>query len=522
MLAQPQNLSTAPRSSHVLGAIDIGSNAIRLAVAQILPDGQIELLEHLQRPVRLGHDTFRRSRLSLESLRSAVNILRDYRRVLELYQALRVRAVATSAVREATNADAFLDRVSMATGLEVEIISTAEESRLTLSAVYHNLGESFFQPSEKVLVVEVGGGSTLLTVLQGRVVENFRSARLGSIRMRELLGLYEESPSQAAPLLRRYIAKVISALEGTIDLRSITRFVAVGADARFAAREAGSPSPLPSVHIVTNHQLEQLVDQCQVLSVEDLSRRYALPLAEAETIVPALLVYQNLLEKTGASHIYVSFISMRDGLILELARDILGTEDPFLGESVLHAAEAVARRYRVDLSHALMVRDLSVRIFSLLEEELRLNKRERLLLEVAALLHEVGGFVSSQAHHKHSFYIISNTEIFGLNRLETQIVAHVARYHRRSGPKPPHVEYAALPVSARMVINKLAAILRVADALSRVQLPPNKQLRLRKTRDELLITVPGPVDRLLERHAIALKGSLFEEIFGLKIRLEED
>lgn len=521
MFGQVASFSAGTPSPHVLAAIDIGSNSIRLAVAQILPNGQIEMLEHLQRAVRLGHDTFRRNRLSLESLRSSVNILRDFRRVLELYQASRIRAVATSAVREAANADAFLDRVSMATGLEVEIIGTAEESRLTLSAVYHSLGESFFQPSERVLVVEVGGGSTLLTVLHGRVVQNFRSARLGSIRMRELLGLYEENPGQAAAVLRRYIAKVIKALEGTVDFRSISKFVAVGADARFAAREAGTPSSLPSVHVVTAPALAQLVDKCQFATVEELSRRYALPLAEAETIVPALLVYQRLLEQTGANEIHVSFVSMRDGLILELAHDVLGKEDPFLAESVLHAAEAIAERYRVDIAHAQAVRDLCVQIFSVLQEEHRLGRRERLLLEVAALLHEVGGFVSSQAHHKHSYYIISNTEIFGLNRLETAIVAHVARYHRRSGPKPSHLEYSALPVSARMVINKLAAILRIADALSRVQLPPSNQLGINKKRDELVITVPGPVDRLLERRAIALKGSLFEEIFGLRIRVEE-
>lgn len=515
------NSSLTGQSPHVVGAIDIGSNAIRLAVAQVLASGEIEMLEHLQRAVRLGHDTFRRNRLSPESLRSAVNILRDFRRVLELYQVGRLRAVATSAIREAVNADAFLDRVSMATGLEVEVIGTAEESRLTLSAVFKCLGEAFFHENDRILVAEVGGGSTLLTVLEGRAVRSFRSARLGSIRMQELLGLYEENPGQAGALLRRYIAKVVSALEGMIDFRSINKVVAVGADARFAAREVGTPWMPPNVYVVSAVDLAELVDRCQSATVEELSRRHALPLAEAETIVPSLLVYQKLLAQTNAEQMYVVFVSMRDGLILELAREMLGREDPFLNQSVLHAAETIAERYRVDINHARSVRDLCVQIFGVLQDAHRLGLRERLLLEVAAILHEVGGFVSSQAHHKHSFYIISNTEIFGLNRLETQIVAHVARYHRRSGPKPSHVEYMALPLSARMTINKLAAMLRVADALSRVQLGPDHQLAIRKTREELVITVPGPIDRLLERRAMALKGSLFEEIFGLRIRLEE-
>ena len=513
--------SNPNQSPQTLAAIDIGSNAIRLAVAQVLPGGEVEMLEHLQRAVRLGHDTFRRGKLSPESLRSAVNILRDFRRVLELYQARRVRAVATSAVREATNADAFLDRVSMATGLHVEIIGTAEESCLMVSAVCHSLGDEFFRDRERLLVVEVGGGSTLLTVLEGRTVHNFRSARLGSIRMQELLGVTEEPRLHAGALLRRYIAKVVAALEGTVDFTGIGKLIAVGADARFAAREVGSPTSFSQLYCVPAAALAQLVERCQPLSVERLSREYALPLAEAETIVPALLVYQQLLNRVGSPEMFVSFVSMRDGLILDLARELLGQEDPFLAEGVRRAAEAIAARYGADLQHARTVRDLCVRIFTELQSEHQLGYRERLLLEVAALLHEIGGFVSSQAHHKHSFYLISNTEIFGLNRLETQIVAHVARYHRRSGPKPSHLEYMALPESARMIINKLAAILRVADALSRVQLPRETQLGIKRLRDELVITVPSPVDRLLERQTMAFKGGLFEEIFGLRIRLEE-
>jgi exopolyphosphatase/guanosine-5'-triphosphate,3'-diphosphate pyrophosphatase len=513
--------SIAAQSPNTLAAVDIGSNAIRLAVAQVLPSGEVEMLEHLQRGVRLGHDTFRRGKLSPESLRSAVNILRDFRRVLELYQARRVRAVATSAVREATNADAFLDRVSMATGLHVEIIGTAEESRLMVSAVCHSLGETFFQHGERLLVAEVGGGSTLLTVLQGRTVQNFRSARLGSIRMQELLGVSEEPSMHTAALLRRYIAKVVAALEGTLDFTGIRKMIALGADARFAAREVGSPTEFGQLYCVPAEGLGRLVEKCQSLSIEQLSREYALPLAEAETIVPALLVYQQLLNRVRCPEIFVSFVSMRDGLILDLARELLGKEDPSLAEGVLRAAEAIALRYGADLQHARIVRSLCVRIFTELQSEHRLGYRDRLLLEVAALLHEIGGFVSSQAHHKHSFYLISNTEIFGLNRLETQIVAHVARYHRRSGPKPSHLEYMSLPESARMTVNKLAAILRIADALSRVQLPRETQLGIKRVRDELVITVPSPVDRLLERQAMAFKAGLFEEIFGLRIRLEE-
>ena len=223
---------------------------------------------------------------------------------------------------------------------------------------------------------------------------------------------------------------------------------------------------------------------------------------------------------TQATQMIVSHVSMRDGLLLELARDVAGQEDRAMLEGVIHSAVAVAQKYRVDMTHARLVADLSVRLFDELAAEHGLGSRQRLLLEAAGLLHEVGGFVSSRSHHKHSCYLIANSEIFGLNRTEIAIVAQVARYHRRSGPKPSHAEYVALPRETRVTVNKLAALLRVADALARGHIHSAAELRFERQGDDLVIFIPGIADLLLEERAIAGKGDLFEDIYGMKVRLE--
>ena len=164
--------------------------------------------------------------------------------------------------------------------------------------------------------------------------------------------------------------------------------------------------------------------------------------------------------------------------------------------------------------------DLAVRLFDELHAEHGLGPRHRLLLQVAGLLHEVGGFVSSRSHHKHSYYLIANSEIFGLNRDEIAVVAHVARYHRRSGPKPSHPEYMALPRETRVTVNKLAALLRVADALARGHVRHARDLRFERQGDDLVVCIPGVADVLLEERAIAGKGDMFEDIYGMKVRLE--
>jgi exopolyphosphatase/guanosine-5'-triphosphate,3'-diphosphate pyrophosphatase len=508
-------------AAKTVAAIDIGSNSLRMVIAEVLPDGRIEGLERLQRAVRLGQDTFRRGRLGGQSMRASTAVLKDYRELLKLYQVERVRAVATSAVREASNADTFLDRVFMATGLHVEVIDTSEESRLTVSAVRQALAGMLRENDERTLIVDVGGGNTLLTMLQGDEILTSQSLRLGSIRLQEVLSTSEDPPQRSAELLRCHIANVISTMQGPLPLDDIGSFVAVGGDARFAAREIGKPTASEDLVSVDVGEFDHLVDRCECYTAEELSKRHGIPFAEAETLNPALLIYQILLHKTRHERMIVSQASMRDGLLLQLAREVTGQEDEALLAGVIHSATAIAQKYRVDMDHSRTVAELSVRLFDELQADHGLEPRYRLLLRVAALLHEVGGFVSNRSHHKHSEYLIANSEIFGLNRHEITLVAQIARYHRRSVPRASHPAYMALPRESRVVVNKLAALLRVADALSRSRARKTADFRIERQGDELILGVPGDTHLLLEQRSVAAKGDLFEDIYGMKVRVEQ-
>jgi exopolyphosphatase/guanosine-5'-triphosphate,3'-diphosphate pyrophosphatase len=513
------------RESHapaqVVAGVDIGSNAIRLVVAEVLPDGSIEVLENLQKGIRLGQDAFRRGRLSGPTMRAAVGILREFRRILDTYRPMHLRAVATSAVREAGNSDVFLDRILMATGLEVEVLDTAEESRLTVAGVRRHLGPDLRSKRGLLLVAHVGGGSTLLTVLsQGEIVES-QSLPMGSIRMREGLLNGSEPPPQAAEMLRQQISNVLNATQSGVPLDRIETFIAIGGDARFVARRIGKPVGSEGLFVVPRGPFEKLVRQCERQTVEEQARTFGLEFPDAETLTPALMVYRALLDSTQAGELYVSQVSMRNGLLLDLASRVTGKEDEALAKGIVRSAQAVARKYRVDRRHAQSVGDLALRLFDELVPEHGMSPRHRLLLRVAALLHEVGGFVSNRSHHKHSYYLIANAEIFGLSREEHILVAHVARYHRRAVPQPTHLEYMALPRDKRILVSKLAALLRVADALDRAHTAHVRDFRCERLNDELLLNIPGVSDLTLERQAVAQKSDLFTDIFGLKVRVEE-
>ncbi len=509
-----------PPKATTVAAIDLGSNSFRMVIAEVLPDGRVEVVERLQRAVRLGQDTFRRGRLGGQSMRAAVGVLRDYRQLLKLYSVERIRAVATSAVREASNSDNFLDRIFMATGIQVEVISTSQESRLTTSAVHQAVGDALAVDRGDVMIADVGGGSTLLTVLDEGKLAASQSLRLGSIRLQEMLLTSEETPARSAELLRQHIANETASLKASLPLDAVRSFVAVGGDARFVAREIGKPTASEELAIVDPAEFDKLVRRCIRLTPEELGKRHGMTFAEAETLNPALLVYQSMLRKTKAEQMAVSYVSMRDGLLLELARDVTGEEDRVLLDSAIDSATAIGEKYRIDMEHARHVADLSVRLFDELQTDHGLGARHRLLLRVAGLLHEVGGFVSNRAHHKHSYYLISNAEIFGLGPDEIMTVAQVARYHRRSPPKRSHVEFMALPRETRVAVSKLAAVLRMADALIRGHARLAADFRFERRGDELTIYLPGAADLLLEHRAVASKGDLLEDIYGIKVRLE--
>ncbi len=510
-----------PADSTPVAVVDIGSNSIRMAVAEVTAEGDVRVLERTQRAVHLGQDTFVSGRLSTRTMNAAISILSDFRKIMDTYMVRQVRVVATSAVREAANADAFLDRIFMSTDMDVEVISTSEESRLKVAAVRQALRSAPNISFHNALVVEIGGGTALLTLLHEGEIVTSESHRMGSIRLQEALSISAESADKAADLIRQQIAGMLAAISASLPLDSVETFFAVGGDARFAARQVGKATQSPDLYLIKPKRFDRLVGRCERRSVEEITREYQLTHAAAETLVPALLVYQALIHETAARQIVASYTSMRDGLLLDMAHSVMGLEDEELTRGVIRSARAICEKYRCDPGHVMHVADLAVELFDQLQEEHGLARRHRLLLRVAAMLHEVGSFVSGRAHHKHTYYLISNAEVFGLNGEELETVALVGRYHRRSCPKQSHPEYTALSRSKRVVVSKLAAMLRVADALDRGHAQNVNEFHVERQGDELVIFVHGATDLTLERRAMERKADLFEDIYGMRVRLEE-
>ncbi len=501
----------------LIGVIDIGSNMIRMEIAQILPDGTIETIEHLQRAVHLGQDTFVKGRLGRKTIRAAILILRDFKAKLDEYGVTVCRTVATSSVREALNAETFIDRVLISTGLEVQVIDSAEESRLTVSAVQDEVEQDEELLSKYTLITEVGGGSTVLTVMHQNQIVASQSLGLGSIRLKEVLIDGQESHTQATEMIRNEITNVLSAIEKLIPFKKIVNFIAVGGDARFLANRKGAHCDAYGLSSVPRKQLDRFVTENLEFTPDQLASRYNLSFADAESLNPAMMILQSLVHATRAKEILISQVSMRHGLLRNTALELRGEEDKMLIQAATRSALAVAEKYQLDIDHASKLADLSLELFDVLKSEHGLGSRERLLLHAAALLHETGTFISGRAYHKHSYYIISNTEIFGLSQKDVVLVAHIARYHRRARPKITHEDYMNLSQSRRIVVNKLASIFRMATAFELKRNEFITDYKAHVQEDDFVITLPAQADTMLVQRRLRVKSDMFRDVYGLNI-----
>jgi exopolyphosphatase/guanosine-5'-triphosphate,3'-diphosphate pyrophosphatase len=509
----------APRPVAVL---DLGASAIRLVVAEITPGKPTRILEEASRGVLLGKDTFASGRLGAPTVEATLKALEGFRSIMDSYGVARYRAVATSAVREAQNRDTFLDRVRLRTGIEVEIIDGSEENRLTYMAVREKLRNSEALNAGSALLVEVGGGSADISFLRkGEPIQSGAYA-LGSIRMRQNLASWHGSSEQKTRLLRRHIHNVVDDIRREMPLKEAQHFIALGGDVRFVAAELQGEEEAPDgVRVCAREPFLALCDRIMADDVDELVEHYRLAQADAETLVPALLAYRELLLETSAEQITVPDVSLRAGLLLDIAQADEGYGIEFYRKQVLASAAALGEKYRYDAPHARNVAQLATRLFDELREEHGLTDQDRLLLEVAALLHDIGIYLNLKGHHKHSQYILSVAEIFGLSRDDMAIVSNVARYHRRATPQRSHLPFMALDRDSRVRVNKLASILRVANALDADHLQKVKDLKMLPEDGNWVLEVEGAGELTMERLVALSRADLLTEVFGRRVTFRE-
>lgn len=517
----PETTSVA---THELAAvIDIGSTSIRMAVAQISSTGEVEVLDSLTQAVNLGRETFLTGRISHATIEECVRVLSAYRKKLREFRIenpAQIRVVATSAVREAANRLAFLDRVFVGSGLEVEAIDEAEVTRLTYMGVQRHLSADPAFENVLTVIAEVGGGSTeILVVFNGDVIWS-GTIRLGTMRLRRGLEAMQAPSSSISQLLHAHIQRQIAQIDWQPPADASIELIALGGDIRFAAAQILEDWDREHLSQLPLNKLEKLAEKTVSKPVDHLVKKHHLSLPDAQTLGPALLGYVLLARHFSLDRLHISTVNLRDGLLEQMAAKD-DWSDEFRSQ-VVRSAINLGAKYDFDQGHAVHVADLCAQLFNALQDEHKLGRRYESILYVAALLHEIGLFVSHAAYHKHSMYLIQNSEIFGLSQDDLRLISLVARYHRRASPQSTHEDYAVLNRELRVAVSKMAAILRIAIALDESRSQQITKIACKASRGRLVITVAGVHDLSVEQMAIEQASILFREIFGASVLLRNE
>ena len=507
-----------------LAAIDIGSNSIKLAVVDAAASDSFAVLAREKEVVRLGRETLRNGHLSPSAIERAAICIKRFQSIAEARGAETIVAIATASVREARNSREFIKEVERQTGIRVEILSGIEEARLIGLAASQGCGGA------ANINIDIGGGSTEISVFRDGLPIALFSVKVGAViltekyfnsdppRSKELSNLKNEIRAafeRPARELRGGRWHRATGTSGTILAAGVLLRSRVTTDT-----ERRNQSAQPAE---TEIALGQLARLNRDLSLMDLATRGALSgisSQRSEIIVAGGQILEGAMRALGINVLQTCDSALREGIIIDHLRELEAESRPPMpnvSDHKLRGVHAVGRRFGYEEAHSHQVARLAETIFDSLAESETLTRHQRTLMSAAALLHDVGYHIAHESHHKHSLYLIENSELTGFSEAERAVIANIARYHRGSPPKERHLEYAALNTPDRETVCRLGAIVRVADALDRSHDSRVSELRCTREGDVMQIQIRSALDCENELREAELKKEMLEQAFGCTV-----
>lgn len=500
-----------------VGVVDMGSNAIRLAVAEFIARSTYTVLHDDRVPIRLGASVFRNGSIEEGAFEAVLRTLERFASILADHDVEHYRVVATSAVRESDNGTELVRAAEERAGIEIEAISGAEEARL----IYWAARERVHLGRGPWLLADLGGGSLEIALVDGVGLLTSESFQIGTVRLLDVFGS-DGAPARLKHMIEEDLGGLrVQALEGRPRPRG---YLATGGNIEDLADFVDAGRNDEGVSVVEVGALEEAVDRLAEMSVEERMDRYGFRPDRADVILPAAMVYARVARMHDMSRIHVPRVGVKEGVLYDLVQRITARpgHDARRDLDTMAGAVAFGRRFLFDEAHGVQVARLAEKFFDRLESIHELGPRDRRLLVAAAILHDVGQAISHRAHHKHGYYLISEAELPGLTSDEVELVANVARYHRKAPPSEKHESFAALSDADRDRVTRLAALLRLADALDREHAQAVSAVWVDRTDDAIRLDLVGRGDLALERWAIERKKGLFEETFGTTVVVAGD
>lgn len=500
-----------------IAAIDIGSNKISMTMAEISPSGKVKFIEDVKISSSIGKDTFNDGRISAGTIYETCEILKKFTLLMKDYGIEKHVAIATSGLREAENSEYIIDQIGIKTGIRVEIINNAQERYYSYLALKNKLNEKKYLHNKPVLVVNISSGGVEVSVQRnGRLVFT-EYLKLGSLRLREMLAGLESMSIDYPRIMEEFIESKLYLIKSSIRGMKIRNFIGLGGEMQTILgiiqkdlSLAGEEIPQIKTGVVTD-----LYNKLKGMSINQITDFYDISRGEAEILLPTVILFNSFIKMTKAEEILAPAASHRYGLLYDIA-DRSTSGGGSSNSNIINAVWKIAKKYGVDKKHASYVVKTALSIFDQSLETSKLDIKDRLYLQIAAILHDAGNYAGFTRHEKQTYNIIKMQSILGISDEEQKIIANVAYYHTSKIPSRLHKNYVDLNDKDKIRVAKLSAILKFAESMDSSHTQKIKRLKISKDNDLLTFYVYSAKDIQLEKWSVEENVDYFEEVMGIK------
>ncbi len=499
-----------------IAAIDIGSNSIHIIVCRIRPDLSFDVVDSEKDMIRLASGTLAKGRLPDANIATAMQTLAKFRRLAESHGVEEIVTVATSAVREADNGGDFIARARDEIGLRVRVISGAEEARLIHLASAYAVGTR----AHRAVTIDIGGGSVEITLGTAARMETGRSFKLGAIRLAERFATHDPLSRGDIERLERHVTRETRGYLRQLRRRGFARVIGTSGTilALGSVASGGAPAAVNDVRrvVVRTADMRRLRKRLVAMSLEERLKIPGLDPRRADLAPVGAILIETLLDRLGAEEITLCDFALREGLVLDYIRRNTGhirTADRYPDVRRRSVVE-LGERCGYHRDHAGHVAKLGLALFDGTADQHELGSREREWLEYGALLHDIGSHINSEAHHKHSYYLIRHGELRGFDPQEVEVIGLIARYHRQATPKRTHEGFDRLPGRLRRTVKILGAIVRLAEGLDRSHTQVVRGLKVTPGKKSLGIRLRTTGEADLELWAAGRHGAPLAKVLG--------